>query len=124
MMRVAVIDNSPDFVDLIAQILAERGGDTSPFTSMEGLLPRLRHDPPDMILLDLRLDRQICGWDVASQLELDPILHATPLIICSAAIDMLRQRAAWLTERGLPARLVARDGSVTVVGGWPEGEDA
>jgi thiamine biosynthesis lipoprotein len=30
---------------------------------------------------------------------------------------------AWLAERGLPARLVAQDGSVTAVGGWPEGED-
>jgi thiamine biosynthesis lipoprotein len=30
---------------------------------------------------------------------------------------------AWLTERVLPARLVARDGSVTVVGGWPEKEE-
>ena len=27
----------------------------------------------------------------------------------------------WLADRGLPARLVARDGTVTVVGGWPEG---
>jgi thiamine biosynthesis lipoprotein len=29
---------------------------------------------------------------------------------------------AWLEERALPARLVARDGTVTVVAGWPEGE--
>jgi thiamine biosynthesis lipoprotein len=30
----------------------------------------------------------------------------------------------WLAERGLPARLVGRDGTVTVVGGWPEGDPA
>lgn len=27
---------------------------------------------------------------------------------------------AWLADRGLPARLVAQDGAVTVLGGWPE----
>jgi thiamine biosynthesis lipoprotein len=30
---------------------------------------------------------------------------------------------SWLEERELPARLVGRDGSVTVVGGWPEAEE-
>jgi FAD:protein FMN transferase len=27
---------------------------------------------------------------------------------------------AWLAERDLPARLVARDGAVTIVGSWPQ----
>ena len=30
----------------------------------------------------------------------------------------------WLEDRGLPGRLVARDGVVTRVGGWPEPDDA
>ena len=29
----------------------------------------------------------------------------------------------WLTAAGLPARLVARDGEVSCIGGWPEGDD-
>jgi thiamine biosynthesis lipoprotein len=38
---------------------------------------------------------------------------STALIIGDAA-------SAWLAERGLPARLVGRDGAVTYVAGWPE----
>jgi thiamine biosynthesis lipoprotein len=41
-------------------------------------------------------------------------------IASTAAIVRGRPAAAWLAERGLPARLVARDGRVVRLGGWPE----
>jgi thiamine biosynthesis lipoprotein len=41
-------------------------------------------------------------------------------IASTAAIVRGRGALAWLQERGLPARLVARDGRVTRVAGWPE----
>jgi len=37
----------------------------------------------------------------------------------TAAIIAGNQAPAWLAAQGLPARLVARDGSVRLVGGWP-----
>ena len=37
----------------------------------------------------------------------------------TAAIIVGDQAPAWLAAKGLPARLVARDGSVRLVGGWP-----
>jgi thiamine biosynthesis lipoprotein len=37
----------------------------------------------------------------------------------TAAIVLGEQAPRWLAEHGLPARLVARDGSVMRVGGWP-----
>ncbi len=40
-------------------------------------------------------------------------------IASTAAIIRGERSPAWLSEIGLPARLVRPDGSVTVVGGWP-----
>ncbi len=40
-------------------------------------------------------------------------------IASTAAIVMGVRAPEWLTDRGLAARLVGRDGSVTYVGGWP-----
>lgn len=40
-------------------------------------------------------------------------------IASTAAVVVGRQAPAWLEERELPARLVAPDGSVTRVAGWP-----
>ncbi len=41
-------------------------------------------------------------------------------IASTAAIVLGPAARRWLAERGLPARLVGRDGSVAVVGGWPQ----
>ena len=38
----------------------------------------------------------------------------------TAAIVLGPSAAAWLAQRDLPARLVARDGAVTIVGNWPQ----
>jgi FAD:protein FMN transferase len=38
----------------------------------------------------------------------------------TAAIVAGDRAVAWLSGQGLPARLVARDGSVRFVAGWPE----
>jgi thiamine biosynthesis lipoprotein len=40
----------------------------------------------------------------------------------TAAIVFGTRAPDWLEQRRLPARLVARDGSITVVGGWPTEE--
>ncbi|HEY2636380.1 MAG TPA: hypothetical protein VGI54_03245, partial [Solirubrobacteraceae bacterium] len=38
----------------------------------------------------------------------------------TAAVVLGDAAPAWLAGRSLPARLVAADGAVTVVAGWPE----
>jgi len=40
-------------------------------------------------------------------------------IASTATVVLGEDGLAWLRRRGLPARLVAEDGSVTVLGGWP-----
>jgi len=42
----------------------------------------------------------------------------------TAAIVMGEAAAAWLQTASLPARLVANDGAITRLGGWPEPVDA
>ncbi len=41
----------------------------------------------------------------------------------TAAIVAGADAAGWLADRGLPARLITRDGQITRTGGWPEAED-
>jgi two-component system response regulator BaeR len=98
MVRIAVIDDSPEFVELVADALAMRGWDSCAHTRTDCLLPCLRRDVPDVILLDLWLGRGISGWDLLTSLRDDPVLHTVPVIVCSAAGDELRRRSQWLED--------------------------
>jgi thiamine biosynthesis lipoprotein len=55
-------------------------------------------------------------WRTASVAAAD---CAQANIAATAAIVLGDGAAAWLAERGLPARLVAADGSVHIEGDWP-----
>jgi DNA-binding NtrC family response regulator len=101
MVRVAVIDDSREFVELIGEALALRGWESSPHTCTDGLLQALRKERLDVILLDLWLGRGVQGWDLIVELERDPVLHAVPVIVCSAAGNEARDRADWLADRGI-----------------------
>jgi FAD:protein FMN transferase len=54
---------------------------------------------------------------VAATCEAANAASTACIVLGPAALD-------WLASAGLPARLVAQDGSVVRVGGWPEPEDA
>jgi len=73
-------------------------------------------------LLDPRTGRPVeRSWRTASVAAASCVAANTA---STAALVLGAAAPAWLTERGLPARLVAQDGSVRVLGGWPEGEES
>lgn len=73
-------------------------------------------------LLDPRTGRPATTpWRTVS-VAADSCLAAN--VASTAAIVLGEAAAAWLAERGLPSRLVAQDGSVVRVGGWPLEEKA
>jgi FAD:protein FMN transferase len=68
-------------------------------------------------LLDPRTGRPIEGtWRTASVVAADCLRANTA---STASLVRGEQAVAWLEARGLPARLVAQDGAVRTVCGWP-----
>jgi thiamine biosynthesis lipoprotein len=68
-------------------------------------------------LLDPRTGRPVQGtWRTASVAAANCVSANTA---STASLVRGEQAVAWLEARGLPARLVAQDGAVRTVGGWP-----
>jgi thiamine biosynthesis lipoprotein len=73
-------------------------------------------------LLDPRTGRPVeRSWRTASVAASSCVAANTA---STASLVLGAAAPAWLAERGLPARLVARDGAVTVLNGWPEAAEA
>ena len=60
----------------------------------------LRALVPAANILDLRLETPTAGWKVLADLRHDPVLHATPVLVCSADVSALQERAAELEREG------------------------
>ncbi len=68
-------------------------------------------------LLDPRTGRPVSGiWRTVSVFAGTCVTANTA---STAAVVLGEAAADWLGEHGLPARLVAQDGAVTTLGGWP-----
>ena len=97
-------------------VVLDRGGIGTSTTTHR----RWQHDGATVHhLLDPRTGRPVeRSWRTVSVAAATCVAANTA---STAALVLGAAAPAWLEERGLPARLVGRDGGLTQVGGWPEG---
>ena len=95
---IAVIDDDADLLGLLHLLFEEQGWATVSFTDSAKALDTLRDAPPNLIMLDLWLGSTRSGCAVVQELKSHPALQGVPILICSGAIDHLRDDEHWLRE--------------------------
>ena len=81
--NLLVVDDSPDNLRLLAGLFRDRGFQVRPVLSGERALQAARHEPPDLILLDINMPG-MNGYEVCQRLKADATLQAIPVIFISA----------------------------------------
>ncbi len=94
--RIAVIDDDGAIRDLLAEALADEGYEPLVFADGAAALPALGGDPPDALILDLRLPPPLDGWALLARLQADPLLRALPVLVCTGDERAVRDQAAVL----------------------------
>ncbi len=80
---VMVIDDEPQNVDVLDDMLAQQGWGVRAFLDGGQALVAAREEPPDLILLDIRMPG-LDGYEVCRRLKSDDRLRAIPVIFLSA----------------------------------------
>lgn len=110
--------DAPASDERTTQVDIESGGLATSSTRAHGAQGRVLGGVPLQHVIDPRTGLSAQGpWRTVS------VTAATCLdadIAATSAIVRGTEAPAWLAERGLPARLVADDGRVRLVAGWPE----
>lgn len=91
MARVTVVNDNPEFLELVHDILEDDRYDT---IAIDGdrpdALDAIRASRPDLLMIDLRMGSEgLHGWDIAQQVRADPIFDGLPVLICSADIQAI-----------------------------------
>ena len=88
MARVLVIDDKPDVVRLIVKVLSGRGHIVQVARDGASALARVKHEPPDVILLDSDLPK-IDGAEVCRRIKNEPTTTQIPVVmLTSSYIDI------------------------------------
>jgi CheY-like chemotaxis protein len=98
--RVTVVNDSPEFLDLMGDWLESERYHANLIDGDEiSSIEPIRATRPDLLIVDLRLrGAEISGWDILKTIRSDPELGQLPVIICTADAFQARDRATEMAE--------------------------
>jgi CheY-like chemotaxis protein len=83
MPTIMVVDDDPDFVEIVTLILESHYEVTSAANGKQAL-KRMREQKPHLVLLDVMMSYVLDGVDVAETMSLDPELKDIPVVMVSS----------------------------------------
>ena len=84
-------------------LLDEEGYEVVTYRELQGVYQAVRDANPDLIIMDIVIGGEKKGWELVELLTLDPKTRAVPIIVCSAAVQSLREREEQLTRLAIRA---------------------
>jgi DNA-binding response OmpR family regulator len=97
---IALVDDDPHIISLLHDLLTGEGYRTIAVTDGVGAPATIARTMPNLVILDLWMERQDTGWTIYDALRADDTTARIPVLICSADIGAVRNRAAALDARG------------------------
>ena len=101
MVHIAVVNDDIDFIDAIKILLTEFGDyKVSVIHEGEKAYQMLKKTPPDLVILDIRMDTPHRGWSILDLLKLDPKTTPIPVIVCTA-LTINEEKTNWLKKHNI-----------------------
>lgn len=97
---VVVINDSPELLELAEMLLGDEDFDVKVALTGTRALELIRTTLPDIVILDVRLP-DVSGWDILQALKLDAKTASIPVLVCSAAVQELRDLERQLAGMGV-----------------------
>ena len=102
--HILVINDSPDILNLFADLLTDEGYRVTTDTfmaEMSILYEHVRTIQPDLIILDMIIGREALGWQLAQLLKMSPQTSRIPLILCTGAVKQVEELATHLNNMAI-----------------------
>jgi DNA-binding response OmpR family regulator len=86
--RVLVVDDEPRILDIVKYFLEQGGFEVEAFTNGHRAVESARRRPYDVAVLDIVLEGDDSGYEVASRLKQVPGMEETPVLFISSKVEM------------------------------------
>lgn len=84
--KILLVDNDVDFIDLNKAVLENNGFDVAVAFAGREVLDKVKFEQPDLIVLDLMMEKHDTGFGVAKALKADPIYKDIPILMLTAVL--------------------------------------
>ncbi len=82
--RILLVDDDVDFIDLNKAVLENQGYQVSTAFSSREALDKVKFERPDLIVLDLMMEKHDSGFTFAKTIKADPLYREIPILMLTA----------------------------------------
>ena len=85
--KILLVDDDPDFLEMHKAVLQNHGYEV--LTAMSGRegLERVRAEMPDLIILDLMMEKHDAGFSFSKTLKTDPLFKRIPILMVTSVAE-------------------------------------
>lgn len=91
---IMIVDDEPDNLNVLGDMLRQEGWDVQAFPHGDWALAAAREEPPDLVLLDIRMPG-MDGFEVCRRFKADDRLCSIPVLFLSASSDPANKVSAF-----------------------------
>jgi CheY-like chemotaxis protein len=84
--KILLVDNDVDFIDLNKAVLENSGFQVAVAYAGREVMDKVKFEQPDMIVLDLMMEKHDSGFGVAKALKADPAYKNIPILMLTAVL--------------------------------------
>ncbi|MFQ5721990.1 MAG: PleD family two-component system response regulator [Candidatus Aminicenantales bacterium] len=85
--KILLVDDDPDFLEIHKTILEKHNYQVLTATSAEEGLMRVRTDLPDLIVLDLIMEKHDAGFSFSKKVKTDPLFKKIPILMVTSVAE-------------------------------------
>jgi CheY-like chemotaxis protein len=96
---IGVVEDDPETLSLLDELLRDEGYQPQCWAEGSSAFTFIKQHQPDLVILNLWLDRPEQGWLVLDKMKADAELAETPVILISGDVASLRDQQQWLDRQ-------------------------
>jgi DNA-binding response OmpR family regulator len=99
--RIMVINDTKDILELFRAILESEGYEVILYSYAIQDIVEVERIMPDLLIVDVIFGSEKLGWQMLDKLKMNRTTAAIPVIVCSAAINAVREMEGYLMSQGV-----------------------
>ena len=85
--KILIIDDDQDYADALRIVLENQGYEVSHTTNILDGKRQVVSEPPDLIILDVMMEKHTDGFDLCSELKNDQACSSIPIMMVTAVTE-------------------------------------
>jgi len=85
--KILLVDDDPDFLEMHKAVLENRGYEVFTASSAQEGLGRVRAEMPDLIVLDLMMEKYDAGFSFSKTIKTDPLFRKIPILMVTSVAE-------------------------------------